>query len=218
MIFCDLRNFTEFSSFAEPELAMRVLEQYYIALGVQLGRFEATIGHFAGDGLMAFFNDLLPCPDHAARCVEMAVVMQDEISKLIEGWQRRGLDLGFGVGIATGYATLGQISTEDQFHYTAIGSLVNLAARLCDEAEGGEILITETVYAEAEGLVAVEPSGERTLKGLPRPVPVMRVVGLRTKSSASPVGRRPASWRRAFACSASPRGRSITRIFALEPI
>jgi class 3 adenylate cyclase len=128
---------------------------------------------------MAFFNDPLPCPDHAVRAVRMAMAMQEDVEKLIEGWSKRGLNLGFGVGIASGYATLGHIGTEDQFHYTSIGSVVNLSSRLCDVAKTGEILIAEAVYAEAEDLVAVKPAGEHTLKGFPKPVPVLRVVGIR---------------------------------------
>ena len=178
VVFCDLRNFTEFSSVAEPEEAMRVLEQYYVALGIRLRQFEATIGFFAGDGLMAFFNDPLPCPDHAIRAVRMAKAMQQDMGILIEGWTKRGLNLGFGVGISSGYATLGHIGTEDQFHYTAIGSVVNLSSRLCDQAKTGEILIAEAVYAEAENLVEVEPGGEFTLKGFPKPVTSLRVIAL----------------------------------------
>jgi len=178
VVFCDLRNFTEFSSVAEPEEAMRVLEQYYVALGTRLRQFEATIGFFAGDGLMAFFNDPLPCADHAIRAVRMAKAMQEDMGILIEGWTKRGLNLGFGVGISSGYATLGHIGTEDQFHYTAIGSVVNLSSRLCDQAKTGEILIAEAVYAEAEDLVEVEPGGEFTLKGFPKPVNALRVIAL----------------------------------------
>jgi class 3 adenylate cyclase len=183
VLFCDLRNFTAFSSTAEPEDAMQVLEQYYVALGTKLREFEATIGHFAGDGLMAFFNDPLPCPDHAVRAVRMAVAMRESVQDLLQDWRRRGLDLGFGIGIATGYATLGHISTGDQFHYTAIGSVVNLASRLCDEARNGEILISETLYAEAENLVMVEPEGKRQLKGLPKEVPILKMVGIEKCSS-----------------------------------
>jgi adenylate cyclase len=179
VVFCDLRNFTEFSSGAEPEEAMRVLEQYYIALGTELRRFEATIGFFAGDGLMAFFNDPLPCPDHAARAVRMAMAMQEHIGILIEDWTKRGLKLGFGVGIATGYATLGHIGTEDQFHYTAIGSVVNLSSRLCDVAKSGEIMISEAVYAEAEESIVADPCGEHVLKGFPKPVPVLKISSLK---------------------------------------
>ena len=158
---------------------MRILEQYYVTLGVRLREFEATIGHFAGDGLMAFFNDPLPCPDHAERAVRMALAMRNDVQALLEGWHKRGLDLGFGIGIASGFATLGHIGTENQFHYTAIGSVVNLASRLCDEAASGEILISEAVFAEAEALVEVSPDGEHVLKGFPRPVPVLRMTGLR---------------------------------------
>jgi len=179
VVFCDLRNFTEFSSVGEPEEAMRVLEQYYIALGIQLREFEATIGFFAGDGLMAFFNDPLPCPDHATRAVRMAMAMQEHMGTLIEGWTKRGLNLGFGVGIATGYATLGHIGTEDQFHYTAIGSVVNLSSRLCDVAESGEIIISEAVYADAEDFIVVNPGGEHVLKGFPKPVPVLKIISLK---------------------------------------
>lgn len=179
VVFCDLRNFTEFSSVAEPEEAMRVLEQYYIALGTQLRQFEATIGFFAGDGLMAFFNDPLPCPDHVARAVRMAMAMQQDMGELIEGWTKRGLNLGFGVGIATGYATLGHIGTEDQFHYTAIGSVVNLSSRLCDVAASGETMITEAVYAEADEVIEVVPGGEHVLKGFPKPVPILKITNLK---------------------------------------
>jgi adenylate cyclase len=175
VMFCDLRNFTEFSSTAEPEEAMRVLEKYYVALGARLREFEATIGHFAGDGLMAFFNDPLPCPDHAERVVKMAVAMRDDMSILLEDWHKRGLNLGFGIGVATGFATLGHIGTEDQFHYTAIGSVVNLASRLCDEAKSGEILISEPVFAETTALIEVSAAGEHKLKGFHKPVPALRL-------------------------------------------
>jgi class 3 adenylate cyclase len=179
VVFCDLRNFTEFSSVAEPEEAMRVLREYYEALGSLLRHFEATIGYFAGDGLMAFFNDPLPCPDPAARAVRMAVEMQQDVGKLIEVWRKRGINLGLGIGISSGYATLGHIGSEEQFHYTAIGPVVNLASRLCDEALSGQILIAEAVYAEVEELAEVERIGELSLKGFPRPVPVLQVAGLK---------------------------------------
>jgi class 3 adenylate cyclase len=184
VIFCDLRNFTEFSSVAEPEMAMRVLQEYYKVLGSLLFRFEATIEHFAGDGLMAFFNDPLPCPDPEARAVRMAVMMQLDVGKLIGEWHKRGIKLGFGIGISSGYATLGHIGSEEQFHYAAIGSVANLASRLCDKAQSGQILISEAVYAEAEELVEVEPIGELTLKGFLKPVPVLQVVGVKEGTSS----------------------------------
>jgi class 3 adenylate cyclase len=155
---------------------MRVLREYYKSLGSQLRRFEATIGHFAGDGLMAFFNDPLPCPDPAARAVRMATAMQRDVEKLVERWHRRGIKLGFGIGISSGYATLGNIGSEEQFHYTAIGTVANLASRLCDEAESGQILIAEAVYAEVEEFVDVKCVGELSLKGIPNPVSVFEVV------------------------------------------
>lgn len=187
VMFCDLRNFTEFSSIGEPEEAMRVLREYYKALGAQLRAFEATIGHFAGDGLMAFFNDPLPCPDPAARAVRMAVAMQRDVGELVGAWDKRGIKLGFGVGISSGYATLGHIGSEEQFHYTAIGSVANLASRLCDEARSGQILISESVYAEVEDLVTVEHTGDHALKGFPRPVPVLQITGL-TEETTDPPG------------------------------
>lgn len=182
VVFCDLRNFTKFSSFAEPEDAMQVLNQFYAALVARLREFEATIEHFAGDGLMAFFNDPVPCVDHAERAVRMALAMQEDVGKLVDGWEKRGLDLGFGIGIATGYATLGHIGSDDQFHYAAIGSVANIASRFCDQAQNGQILIGETVYAEIGDLVEVVSAGEHSLKGFPDPVPILQVVGIKERS------------------------------------
>lgn len=179
VVFCDLRGFTGFSLSAEPKTVMLVLGDYYKSLGAELRRYEATIGYFAGDGLMAFFNDPLPCPGHEARAVRMSLVMQDGVGKLVEGWRAQGIELGFGIGIASGHATLGHIGSEEQFHYTAIGPVVNLASRLCDEAAGGQILIESTVRAAAEGLAETEFVGARVLKGFPEPVPVFRLVANR---------------------------------------
>ena len=183
VIFCDLRNFTHFSSSAEPEVAMRVLDQYYTALGTRLRQYEATIEHFAGDGLMAFFNDPVPCPDHALRAVRMALEMQEDVAELAKEWTKRGLDLGFGIGIATGYATLGHIGGTEQFHYAAIGSVANIASRFCDKARDGQILIGETVHAEIDDLVEVDPIGKHSLKGFPDPVLILQVVGLRNQTA-----------------------------------
>lgn len=180
VVFCDLRGFTAFSSSAEPETVMRVLSDYYGCLGVELRRCEATIGYFAGDGLMAFFNDPLPCPDHQARAIRMAVAMQEGVGKLIEGWRVRGIELGFSIGIASGYATLGHIGSDEQFHYTAIGPVVNLASRLCDEAAGGQILVSSTARATAEGVPDASPIGARVLKGFSEPISVFLVSGVQT--------------------------------------
>jgi adenylate cyclase len=172
VVFCDLRNFTAFSSSSAPEVVMQVLAAYYKCLGAELRRSEATIGMFAGDGLMAFFNDPLPCPDHQARGLSTAVAMQKEVGKLVEEWHQQGIELGFGVGIASGYATLGHIGTEDQFHYTAIGPVVNLASRLCDDAESGEILMDAAVQAATSEIAKTRKLEDRRLKGFPRPVAV----------------------------------------------
>jgi class 3 adenylate cyclase len=185
VIFCDLRNFTEFSSMVEPEEAMKVLREYYQAIGILLKRYEATIEHFAGDGLMAFFNDPLPCPDPEERAVRMAMMMQRDVDKLIEGWRRRGIKLGFGIGISSGYATLGRIGSEQQFHYAAIGSVANLASRLCDEAKSGQILITESVFSKVDQFTEVNHIGDVSFKGFPKPVPVLEVVALKDDPSAS---------------------------------
>jgi len=183
VVFCDLRNFTEFSSTAEPEEQLRVLREYHNAVGSLIFRFEATLEHFAGDGLMAFLNDPVPCPDHAARAIEMAIAMRGEVGELRKKWEKRGFELGFGVGIALGYATLGQVGFEGQFHYMAIGSVANLASRLCDQAKDGQILITQRVYADVEDMAEVEPVGELTFKGFHKPVPAYQVLGMNASGS-----------------------------------
>ena len=185
VVFCDLRKFTAFSETAEPEEVMRVLREYHEAVGPLIFRSEATLEHFAGDGLMAYFNDPLPCPDPAPRAIRMALGMQREVDKLIEAWRKRGFDLGHGVGIALGYATLGQVGFEGRLHYGAIGSVLNLASRLCDEAEAGQILVTQRVYAEVEEMAEAKPIGELTLKGFIKPVPAFNVTGLKAGESRS---------------------------------
>ncbi len=179
VVFCDLRGFTAFSETAEPEEGMGVLREYHAALGALIFRFEGTLERFAGDGLMVFFNDPLPCPDPAARTVRMAVAMRQQMSELTEKWRKRGHQLAFGVGSAMGYATLGKIGFEGRFDYGAIGAVTNLAARLCDQAQGGQILISQRVYAAVAELVEAEPAGELSLKGFHRPVPTFNVIGLK---------------------------------------
>ena len=178
VLFCDLRNFTAFSSSATPEVVMQVLGDYYKCLGAELRRCEATTGHFAGDGLMAFFNDPLPCPDHQARAVHMALAMQEGVGRLMDGWSARGIKLGFGIGIASGKATLGHIGSEEQFHYTAIGPVVNLASRLCDEAASGQILMDDAVRSAIEGLAKTRQVEERSLKGFSATVHIFQFVKL----------------------------------------
>jgi class 3 adenylate cyclase len=178
VVFCDLRGFTSFAEASEPEEVMGVLGEYHAALGELIFGFEGTLERFTGDGLMVFFNDPLPCDDAAERAVSMAVAMRDRVADLAEGWSRRGNDLGFGIGIAQGYATLGRIGFEGRFDYAAIGSVTNLAARLCAAAEPWQILVAQRVFAATEGLAIGRPVGEIDLKGFSRPVRVFDVTGV----------------------------------------
>jgi adenylate cyclase len=179
VVFCDLRGFTPFSETAEPEEVMAVLREYHEAMGGLIFRFEGTVEHFAGDGLMVFFNDPLPCPDPEARAVRMALAMRERMAELSARWRRHGHELGFGVGISSGYATLGTIGFEGRFQYAAIGSSVNLAARLCDEAGAGQVLVSRRVFAAVEDLVEARPLPDLTLKGFRNPVAALEVTGLK---------------------------------------
>jgi adenylate cyclase len=179
VVFCDLRDFTAFSEITEPEEVMEVLREYHTALGELIFRFEGTLERFAGDGLMVFFNDPVPCPDPAARAVRMAVAMRQRVGELTGTWRKRGHQLDFGVGIAQGYATLGKIGFEGRFDYAAIGTVTNLAARLCGEAAGGQILISQRVYAAVEALAVANQVGELSLKGFVKPVPAYNVWALK---------------------------------------
>jgi len=140
--FCDLRGFTSFSETAEPEDIMALLAEYHGAVGPLIRKYEGTLDRFTGDGMLVFFNDPLPCPDPAERAARLALEMRTAVEKLIPVWARRGHTLGFGIGMAQGYATLGRIGFEDRFDYTAIGAVINLAARLCADARDGQILTT----------------------------------------------------------------------------
>jgi adenylate cyclase len=179
VVFCDLRGFTSFAELGEPEDVMEVLSEYHAVLGERIHRFEGTLERFTGDGVMIFFNDPLPCPDPAPRAVRMAVAMRDGVTRLEAGWRRRGHDLGFGVGIAQGHATLGRIGFEGRSDYAAIGTVTNLAARLCGDAGPGQILVSQRVHAALEDVVAAELVGELQLRGFARPVRAYNVLGLR---------------------------------------
>jgi adenylate cyclase len=178
VVFCDLRGFSAFSESEEPEEVMGVLGEFHAAMGELIFRFEGTLERFAGDGLMVFFNDPLPCDDAPARAVSMALMMRDRVDELARSWRKRGHQLGFGVGMSFGYATLGKIGFEGRFDYGAIGTVTNLASRLCDEAGAGQILISQKVYAAVETLIEAECIGELTLKGLHRPVMTYNVIRL----------------------------------------
>jgi adenylate cyclase len=179
VVFCDLRGFTAFSETSEPEEVMEVLREYHAALGELIFRFEGTLERFTGDGLMVFFNDPVPCPDPAARAVRMALAMRQRVAELTEIWRKRGHQLDLGVGIAQGYATLGKIGFEGRFDYAAIGTVTNLAARLCGEAAAGQILIAQRVCAAVEALAVFEPIGELALKGFVKPVLAYSVCALK---------------------------------------
>jgi adenylate cyclase len=185
VVFCDLRGFTAFAETVEPEDVMAVLGEYHGALGELVHRFEGTLERFTGDGLMVFFNDPVPCADAPDRAVRMAVAMRDAVAGLAERWRRMGHELAFGVGIAQGHATLGRIGFEGRSDYAAIGSVTNLAARLCDRALPGQILISQRVLAATEGLVAAEPVGELELRGFSRPAKTFNIVGLRAERATA---------------------------------
>ena len=183
VVFCDLRGFTTFANTTEPEEVMAILREYHAAMGELIFRFEGTLERFTGDGLMVFFNDPVPCPDPAARAVRMAVDIRQQMRALTAKWQRRGHALDHGIGIAQGYATLGMIGFAGRVDYGAIGPVTNLAYRLCDEARGGQILISQRVYRDLEGLLEAEPLGERSLKGFLQPVPVFNVRALKDQEA-----------------------------------
>lgn len=170
VVFCDLRGYTAFAEAAEPEEVLDFLREYHGALGPLVSQFEGTLDQFSGDGIMVFFNDPVPIPDPAERAVKMAVAMREAASSLTAAWRERGRQLGFGVGIAQGYATLGQIGFSDRSGYTAIGTVCNVAARLCGEAKDGQILLSQRVNVALKGSVATEQVGALALKGLTQPV------------------------------------------------
>ena len=157
---------------------MGVLREYHAEMGRLILAHEGTLERFTGDGMMVFFNDPIEVPDPAPRAIRMAIAMRDQSAGLAERWRKRGWDLALGVGIAQGYATIGAIGFEGRVDYGAIGTVTNLAARLCGEAGGGQILISARVAAAVEGMIDAESVGPLTLKGLARPVPVWSVRGL----------------------------------------
>jgi len=177
-VFCDLRGFTSFAESAEPEEVIKLIGEYHRTLGDLIDRYQATLERFTGDGLMVWFNDPLPCDEPSLKAVRMAVEMRNAVSPLLEKWRKLGHDLGFGVGIAQGYATLGRIGFEGRFDYAAIGTVVNLAARLCGEAADGQILIDRKVQAAVEAWAEIRTAGDLALKGLHRAVPTFNVIAM----------------------------------------
>jgi len=175
VVFCDLRGYTAFTETAEPEEVLDFLREYHGALGPLVSQFEGTLDQFSGDGIMVFFNDPVAISDPAERAVRMAMAMREAAGALITDWRRRDRELGFGAGIAQGYATLGQIGFAERSGYTAIGTVCNLAARLCAEAKDGQILIAGRVAAAVEKVIALEDLGSLALKGLTQPVSAFNV-------------------------------------------
>lgn len=179
VVFCDLRGFTAFSELGEPEEVMGVLQDYHTEMGQLIFEYGGTLERFTGDGLMVFFNDPIPCDDPSEKAVKMSVAMRDIVTELNSNWKKRGYNLGFGIGIDKGYATLGKIGFEGRFDYAAIGTVTNTASRLCDSAHPDQILISQKVLVDVEDIVSVEMIGDLVLKGLHRSINTYNVVGLK---------------------------------------
>jgi len=177
-VFVDLRGFTAFTDTAEPEEVQAVLGEFHAAMGALITRFQGTIDRFAGDGILIFFNDPIAVPDAPRRAAAMALDMQTQFAPLRARWSQLGYDLDLGIGIAKGFATLGAFGYESRFDYSAIGGVVNLAARLCDEARPGHILIDRRARAALDGIATIETLGALALKGYPHPVPAFRLQAL----------------------------------------
>ncbi|HEY7676738.1 MAG TPA: response regulator [Candidatus Methylomirabilis sp.] len=179
VVFLDLRGFTAFAETADPEEVMGVLREYHAEMGKLILAHEGTLERFTGDGMMIFFNDPVPVPNPAERAVRMALAMRDRVEELTLRWRKRGYELEFGVGIAQGYATIGAIGFEGRWDYGAIGTVTNLAARLCGEAKPGQILVSQRMLGVVEELAEAAPAGELVLKGFQRPVPAHNVLRLK---------------------------------------
>jgi len=175
VLFADLRGWTDFSTGTEPEEVMTVVGSYHAAMGELILKYEATVGWFAGDGLMVWFNDPIPCDEPAARAVRMALEMREAMSALTAAWHKRGHELDFSIGVALGYATIGRIGFEGRYDYGAVGSVLNLASRLCDAAEPGQIVIGPRALSEVEDIVEATPLGALELKGFGKPVEAFAV-------------------------------------------
>jgi len=175
-LFCDLRGFTGFSEASAPEDVMALLRDYHAAIGELIIKYSGTLERYAGDGVMVVFNDPVPVDNPALRAVQMALETREAMGALMEKWRELGHDVGFGIGIAHGFATLGTIGFEGRFDYAAIGTVSNVASRLCDEAKPGQILISPCVFTAVKDAVTVEPVGEFTLKGIGRPLAAYNVL------------------------------------------
>src|SRR5262245_6402975 len=180
VVFLDLRGFTAFAETSEPEVVMSMLREYHAEMGRLILEHEGTLERFTGDGMMIFFNDLVPVPNPAGRAIRMAVAMRERMEEQSAGWRKRGWDLALAVGIAQGYATIGAIGFEGRWDYGAIGTVTNHAARLCGEAKSGQILVSSRVAGVLEGQLDVEEVGRLSLKGFLRPIPTFSLLGMRS--------------------------------------
>jgi class 3 adenylate cyclase len=178
-LFCDLRGFTAFAETAAPEELFDVLREYHGVLGELIPTYQGTLEHFAGDGLMVFFNDPVPVADHELQAVRLALAAQEQLAQLAQVWRKRGTELGLGIGIEAGYATIGRIGFEGRYDYAALGPVANVASRLSTQAAAGQILIGQHVFAAVEQSVETAPAGDLELKGFARPVAAYEVGGLR---------------------------------------
>jgi adenylate cyclase len=179
VVFCDLRNFTPFAEASEPEEVMGVLGEYHRVMGALVHQYEGTLERFTGDGMMVFFNDPIPCDDAAERAVRMSLAIRDAVTELASQWLRKGHDLALGIGIAQGFATLGRIGFEGRYDYSAIGSVTNLAARLCADARGWQVLVTDRVLAATEHVSISEIVGDVQPKGFSRSVRIHNISALK---------------------------------------
>ena len=186
MFFADLRGWTSFVDAVEPEELMRVLGEFHGTIGDLVRRFDATVGFIEGDGVQLFFNDPIEVPDAALRAIRLGCALREEMAELTPRWRKRGYELDFGVGMALGYATCGEVGFEERSDYAAVGAVTNLASRLADEATAGQILITQRLYAEIEDDIEVQSVGEFRLKGFHRPVPAFNVLDIREHATEPP--------------------------------
>ena len=180
-VFLDLRGFTSFSDSAEPEEVAGLLRSYHSEMGRIIFKFEGTLEHFAGDGIMAFFNDPVQFEDHTERAVRMAMEMREKMKSLRSDWLKHGYDLDLGIGMVCGFATVGNIGFEGRMEYGAVGNVTNLAARLCSEAKGGQILTNQKTLSKLEHVVEAETLGEMHLKGFVRPVSAFNILAFKQR-------------------------------------
>jgi adenylate cyclase len=178
VVFADLRGFTAFCEVADPEEIVRVLREYHAVIGRRVTEFEATLEHYAGDGVHLFFNDPVAQADHRMRAVRLTVALRDDVARLQDAWMARGVRLGFGVGVSVGHATAGRIGFEGRYAYAALGAIVNLAARLSAEATPGQILLTDELYRDVAGRLEAEAVEDLVLKGISQPVRAWNVIRL----------------------------------------